>query len=65
MAKPAQDMRFDIPTIGTLLETAINAGIQAIALESQRKAPDHGSRPFDPAGKPQRVDIVLVSEQDM
>ncbi|MGI6567519.1 MAG: LpxI family protein [Firmicutes bacterium] len=65
VAKPAQDMRFDIPTIGRdTLETAINAGIQAIALEAGKALimeADLLIQRADAAG----VDIVLVSEQDM
>ena len=37
VAKPDQDMRFDVPTIGLdTLETAIASGLQAMALEAAR-----------------------------
>ncbi|NLY51598.1 MAG: LpxI family protein [Firmicutes bacterium] len=65
VAKPLQDMRFDVPTIGqSTLETAIEAGIQAIALEAGKTiVMDKGAliRRADAAG----VAIALVDEENM
>ncbi|NLA57854.1 MAG: LpxI family protein [Firmicutes bacterium] len=65
VAKPAQDMRFDLPTIGQgTLQTAIEAGIQVIALEAGKTLVmdrDALIRQADAAG----VAIVLVDEQEM
>ncbi|NLY29545.1 MAG: LpxI family protein [Firmicutes bacterium] len=65
VAKPAQDMRFDVPTIGqSTLETAIEAGIQAIALEAGKTMvmdKDALIQRADAAG----VAIVLVDGEDV
>ena len=40
VAKPQQDMRFDVPTIGMgTLETMVEAGARVLAVEARRNYP--------------------------
>ncbi|HHV93744.1 MAG TPA: LpxI family protein [Firmicutes bacterium] len=65
VAKPAQDLRFDLPTIGLgTLETAVKAGIEAIAMEANK------TLVMDKDALIQRADevgvaLVLVDERDL
>ncbi len=65
VAKPAQDLRFDLPTIGLgTLETAVKAGIEAIAMEANKTLvmdKDALIQRADEAG----VALVLVDERDL